>query len=70
MLLKVKCSGCGKRLIDFEQGEPGQVKIHSHGVAINTRKFPQKIGIAICPKCGGETEFDAQYLPIPPGKFQ
>ncbi len=70
MLLRVKCGKCGRRLVDFEQGgKPGQVKIQSYDFTLLTGKLAQKIGIAKCSKCGGETEFDAQYLPIPAGKL-
>lgn len=64
VLFRVKCSKCGRLLLEFERGNTTEeVKMQSYRATLKPDKLAHKIGIAKCETCGGETEFDAKYLP-------
>jgi exosome complex RNA-binding protein Csl4 len=62
---KLKCQKCKRRLADFVKAG-GDIEVHTHaGFSLVTRKIEEGVAIAICPRCGAETEFDAKHLPGP-----
>ena len=63
MLLRVKCSKCGKLLLEFERGaRSADVRVQRYGTTV------VRPGIAKCDKCGGETPFDTKYMTPASGK--
>lgn len=57
VLLRVKCSKCGKLLLEFERGaKSDEVNVRRYGAAVI------RPGVAKCDKCGGETPFDTTNL--------
>lgn len=63
---KLKCQKCKRRLADFVK-DKGEFFVHSRaGFSLDPRKVDSEgIAIAICPRCGAETQFDAKLLPGP-----
>ena len=61
---RVKCVKCGRLLVEFERGnKTDEIKTHAQaGVSFARDKVAQDKAIALCQKCGGQTEFDARYL--------
>jgi hypothetical protein len=57
MLLRVKCSRCGKLLLEFERGAKSTaVKVQRYGTTV------VRPGISKCDKCGSETPFETKHL--------
>lgn len=64
ILQRVKCGKCGRLLIEFERGnKTDEIKTHAQvGVSFARDKVAPAKAIALCQKCGGQTQFDARFL--------
>lgn len=63
ILQRVKCSKCGKLLLEFERGaRSDEIKVQRFGCTV------VRAGIARCEKCGGETPFETKGLTPPAQK--
>ena len=68
-LVHVTCKDCTRPLFAIRIFKPGKVSFEGYGAKFTVRPARlgvDRVGVAVCPDCNTETEFDATDIPIFP----